>query len=326
MIMGVCWKNLPKTKISEYNHHGPHESQYLFGVFGIVDVFVSTCENPEPNMADNQELRIIRIGTLNIGAAAKERAKRILREWIMPLNLDVYVLTETSEGAGSQFLFAEFTAAGWSVRKRPLREGDRGVFIASRIMTSEFSQYPNSEYSNGRAVVVELETTPSVQLVGMYVPNRGNDFTKTQRKKDFMDTWMQFFQDRQVSHHHRIVLGDLNIVPKSQSPKFLPQDSFEYLWYDRLCGQVGLYDAALANRRSQHESTWVAHTGEGYTYDHILPSNNLKNRVIDFVYDHSTRAMGSITDHSALILTVQLDAVTRLKTHPLGVPSQGTLF
>src|SRR6185369_2955683 len=138
--------------------------------------------------------------------------------------------------------------------------------------------------------------------------------------------WLKYLSDESASNQQRILLGDLNVVPPSQHPLFLPQQQFEYDWYENLNIRGGIYDAATMHRALGHESTWVAHTGEGYTYDHILLQKGLAPRVVQFEYDHSTRSTGGITDHSALILALDLDSVSILHRRPLTVPTQAELF
>ena len=70
----------------------------------------------------------------------------------------------------------------------------------------------------------------------------------------------------------------------------------------------------------------MANTGEGYTYDHILPSRDLQTRVVAFAYDHSTRARSGITDHSALILQLRLDRIVRLHTRAGSADSEGLVL
>jgi exodeoxyribonuclease-3 len=248
-----------------------------------------------------------------------------LDEWISPSSFDVYVLTETSEGSGTQLITSEFKTAGWTIFQRPTIAKDRGVTIASRLGATESTHYSPSDPAPGRSIVIDLHTSPRVQLVGMYVPNRGNDPTKTERKRTFLEDWLRFLSD-DSSSTQRILLGDLNVVPPAQRPQFLPQQQFEYDWYANLNSRGGFYDAAVMHSASGHESTWVAHTGEGYTYDHILLQKALSPRVVKFEYDHSTRSPGGITDHSALILSLDVDTASIVHRRPLAVPTQAELF
>lgn len=268
----------------------------------------------------------IRISTLNIAAASKERARRILDEWISPSSFDVYVLTETSEGSGTQLITSEFRTAGWNIFQRPTIAKDRGVTIASRLGATELNSHYSDDSTPGRSIVIDLHTTPRIRLVGMYVPNRGNDPTKIERKRVFLQDWLRFLSDDSVSSHDCILLGDLNVVPPKQHPQFLPQQQFEYDWYKGLSTRAGLCDVAVVRGALQHENTWVAHTGEGYTYDHVLVQRRLLPRVTKFEYDHSTRSAGGITDHSALVLSLDVDSVDFIHRRPLAVPTQTELF
>jgi exodeoxyribonuclease-3 len=267
----------------------------------------------------------VSIATLNIAAASKERARRILDEWVIPSDFDVYIFTETSDGEGTKLILSEFSDAGWSVL-RPLTEpNDRGVAVATRVCAKHIDEYPADDPARGRAVLIEMDTVPRIELLGMYVPNRGNDPAKLQRKRSYLGCWLKYLSHNSPSRQ-RIVLGDLNVVPATQHPQFLPQQQFEYDWYSRLTGICNLYDAAVKHNRVGHESTWVANTGEGYTYDHILLHNNLQRRVISFGYDHSTRSRGGITDHSAVSVVIDLDSVALMDTYKVGTPKQAGLF
>jgi exonuclease III len=267
----------------------------------------------------------IKIATLNIASASKEKARRLLDGWLIPSSYDVCVLSETSEGQGTDDIISVFQAAGWQVFQRNTSAKDRGVAIVTRIKSTESTNYPSSDPAPGRSIVIELHTIPRIQIVGMYVPNRGNDLAKLDRKKKFLDCWLQYIVDNSLTPGQRILIGDLNVVPTGQRPMFLPQYQFEYDWYEKLTHAAGLYDAALKHG-GRHESTWVAHSGEGYTYDHIMPGKNLLKHVVNFSYDHSTRKTSGLTDHSALILTVTVDDVQYLHQDRLREQKQSELF
>lgn len=270
----------------------------------------------------------VTIATLNIAAASIERAQKILDKWVIPSTFDVFVFTESSDGAGTDLIVSEFKSANWSVFRRTTAAKDRGVIIASRIQANEQPDYFRvNDPAPGRSIVINLLSKPVIQIIGMYVPNRGNDSTKNARKFTFLEFWRRHLQNPSLSDDvHRIVLGDLNVVPPSQQPVFLPQFPLEDDWYRNLIGGCDLYDAAVSHNAAQHEPTWMAHTGEGYTYDHILPQNTLFKRVSGFEYDHSTRKNDAVTDHSALIISFNLDEVTYIHRGSLIVQKQGALF
>ncbi len=268
----------------------------------------------------------IRIATLNIGAAAKERVKRIFSDWVVPRSFDIYVFTEISDGEGTKWLRGEFERSNWLVFQRPCLANDRGVLIATRITGTEIQDYPERDPAPGRAVAIRLGTSPEIELLGVYVPNRGNDPQKTTRKRAFLEWWMQYLQERTKASRECILIGDMNIVPPSQHPKFLPQKPFEDEWYRMLTWRARMVDAALLNNGPGHESTWTAFTGEGYTYDHIFMTKSLTSREVKFSYDHTPRGEQRITDHSAVAVTLRVEMARFMKTVEPGTPAQGTLF
>jgi exodeoxyribonuclease III len=265
------------------------------------------------------------ISTLNIGAASLDRARRLVAEWLTTPSHDVHVLTEVSDGPGTAYVATQFSMAGWQVFKPKLREGGRGVLVASRVRAVESLRYPPNEPSPGRCVLVELRSTPTIEIVGMYVPNRGKEPSKLDRKREFMEQWLDHLTSDSAASH-RVLIGDLNVVPPTQRPVFLPQLPFEDAWYNGLVADLRLEDVAQRCNGGEHESTWVSHSGEGYTYDHVLSALSLRDRVISCRYDHSPRDRGGVTDHSALILTLGVDAVQRIHHQPLVVQTQTALF
>jgi exodeoxyribonuclease-3 len=267
----------------------------------------------------------VRLVTLNVGAASKDRARRIVDEWIKPANYDVFVFTETSDGEGTALIISELADVGWSISRSPTLPNDRGVTVASRIRTQRSDEHLGSDPVPGRGLILQLDTNPRLELVAMYVPNRGNDAAKTERKRAYLNFWLKRLQQRGLPTY-QVLMGDLNVVPPEQHPQFLPQQQFEYKWYAALSEMCQLYDAAVHHNSSGHESTWVASSNEGYTYDHIFVDTRLKQSVKGFQYDHSTRRRGGVTDHSALALEIVVDSCVYLDTYEVGTPRQGGLF
>lgn len=271
-------------------------------------------------------MAFVNIVTLNIGAASKERAQRILDEWVKSSEFDIYVFTEVSDGDGTNLILAAFHDVNWTVVRVPCATNDRGVAIASRVGIKTDAVYPANDPGKGRAAIAVLDTTPQVELIGMYVPNRGNDPTKMDRKKAYLDCWLKQLSAKHNRQPCRILIGDLNIVPPAQHPNLLPQLPFEYSWYRDVIEKCGLYDAPVRHNANAHEDTWVAASGEGYTYDHVFIDLRLAGRVRGFRYDHNTRRRGGITDHSAVAVRLEMDSVSELDTYAVGTPRQSALF
>lgn len=69
---------------------------------------------------------MLSILAVNIGAASRERAVAMLR-WLASRAEDVFVLTETSAGAGTPYLLDRFRGSGYAVVHTPDGNGDRGT-------------------------------------------------------------------------------------------------------------------------------------------------------------------------------------------------------
>jgi len=79
---------------------------------------------------------MLAILTINIGAAARERAGELLG-WLARRPEDVFILTETSTGSGTAHLLDRFRQAGYAVLHIPNGNGDRGTALVSRIRLAE---------------------------------------------------------------------------------------------------------------------------------------------------------------------------------------------
>lgn len=253
------------------------------------------------------------IATLNIASASSARAKAIM-EWLPSVHADVWVLTETSVGPGTSELLTWFHRRGWSCTASRVSTHERGVAICSRSPTSILTLRPPDDPLPGRALSLRIPTNlEPITLLGMYLPTRGNDVSKLERKSSYMASWLRFLTRIDLSRV--IVLGDLNIVPAGQSPRAFPQFPFEYAWLEAL-ENAGLH-GLTPGLEGRHESTWSSPGGEGYTFDHILVGELLMSRLESFAYRHESRVFG-ISDHSAVL--ARFDFETMFSAPDLGSP------
>src|SRR4029079_19127037 len=204
------------------------------------------------------------------------------------------------------------TTAGWSVFRERLPERERGVLIAARIAAVRIDG-PVDDPAPGRTVFIELSSEPRVIVAGMYVPSRNATVRQIQRTQAFLAFWSRSLT-AMVSHPHRVLAGDLNVVPPDQHPIIFPQLDFEDRWFASLEHAADLVDPVRL-RGLRHEFTWRARpSDEGYTYDYVLASRALIPRVANTSYDHTVRMTRGLSDHSAVALSLRLDNV------PLGAP------
>lgn len=247
----------------------------------------------------------MKIVSLNIASASERRAEAIIT-WLKGSQADLVVMSETSNGPGTRRIARAFLELGWYGQLGETTGNERGAAIYGR-WPMQTTDRPQADPLPARAMTV---TVDGFDLYGFYIPNRGNDATKLRRKTEFLDAWGKWLVDK-GRERPSLVIGDLNIVPASQHPAMLPQMKFEYDWIQRL---RSVYSDLAESRLGAHEFTWVAHTGEGYTYDHAFASRGLAPRVVAFEYDHSSRSKEA-SDHSAL--TVDIHSTIRSQCRPI---------
>lgn len=236
----------------------------------------------------------MKIVALNVASASERRAEAII-EWLRMSEADLVVFSETSDGPGTKRIANSFADLGWYGELGESRGRERGAAIYARLPVEAIAR-PARDPLPARAIAVSVD---GFDVYGFYIPNRGRDPEKLERKASFLDAWGDWLESR-GREYGSLVIGDLNVVPSTQRPIMLPQMKFEYDWLERL--QRTYADLALRHL-GVHEHTWIAHTGEGYTYDHALASQSLLPRIAGFHYDHSSRTSAA-SDHSALTVVV----------------------
>jgi exodeoxyribonuclease III len=255
---------------------------------------------------------VLSLLTINIGAAALTRAEAIL-EWLATRTEDVFILTETSSGAGTAHLTAQFAAAGYAVRHTPDSNGDRGVAIVSRVPILESTVTPMDVSLPCRAALMHLATEPRTAILGVYVPSRDRSLDKTQRKDSFIRSLLAAVERLPADvRDHLIVGGDYNVIGRSHYPRhsgFLP---FEYGLLDTFT-TMGLMDAYETWAPGDQQYSWVGRTGDGYRYDYFHFGRNLLPYLAGCTYLQETRET-RLTDHAAVTVAVSVEVSTRLDT------------
>lgn len=96
-------------------------------------------------------------------------------------------MTETSAGPGTSYLLDQFRHAGFEVVKTPDAGGERGSALISRIPVSDDLARDMAGVSIPcRVSAAMLKSSPSIAVVGVYVPSRDRSVEKTERKQRFI--------------------------------------------------------------------------------------------------------------------------------------------
>lgn len=267
---------------------------------------------------------MLSILTVNLGAAARERAGLVLR-WLAARPEDVFLLTETSGGSGTAWLLERFRQAGYVVVHTPDPNGDRGAALISRVRVAGRLAGLSDVTIPGRVAAAVFDTKPAVAVLGVYVPSRDRSADKTEKKQGFITSLLSAIDGMpEEMRDHLVVGGDYNVIARSHKPLhpgFLP---FEFGLLEQFEAH-GLVDAFAQCSPGEQAYSWIGRTGDGYRYDYFHVGRELGERVQACEYLHETRDQ-RLTDHAAVTLTLGLDKVRRVETRDVLEEDQTALF
>jgi exodeoxyribonuclease III len=251
--------------------------------------------------------------TVNIGAAARERAEALLG-WLSNRSEDLFLLTETSPGPGTEYLLSQFRNAGYAVAHTLGDNGDRGTALVSRVaLHAEPFQHFADVSLPGRVAGAVLDTEPRTAVLGVYVPSRDRSLDKTEKKRAFITSLLAGIDALPAGLRDRLVIGgDYNVIARTHTPLhpgFLP---FEFELLERL-QRHGFVDAHQQCAPGEQPYSWIGRTGDGYRYDYFHVGRELAGTIKSCDYLHQTRER-RLTDHAAVTLTLSIEAGPQLMT------------
>jgi exodeoxyribonuclease-3 len=268
--------------------------------------------------------KTLSILTMNIGAASRERAEVMLR-WLAGRPEEVFVLTETSVGSGTAYLLDRFRQAGFAVLHAPDSSGDRGAVLVSRVRIAKRLSGLADVTIPGRVAGAVLDTTPSVAVLGVYVPSRDRSADKTEKKQTFVVSLLKALDELPDELRRQLVIGgDYNVIARTHRPLhpgFLP---FEFGMLEALQAH-GFVDAHERCSPGEQVYSWIGRTGDGYRYDYFHVGPELAEHITGCAYLHETREQ-RLTDHAAVALRLDLNDVQRLTTTNPAEDETPTLF
>ena len=256
---------------------------------------------------------MLKILTLNIGNPSIERAKRQI-EWIESRDEDIFVLTETKNSVGCNYIEEYFKYYGSSLFSLNAQQkyyvhfpksttGDLGVMIISKLpIHARNSIFRDDDHFFSRFTSCDvIHEGIRYNLVGIYIPSRDRSENKIERKKKFCSAMAEYIKELNTADHV-IVCGDFNIVSRNHIPHYSSFFDWEYRFYDFFCSH-GFLDVYDFMHPSEPDYTWVGRTQSGYRYDYFFSSNDIRNRIKACNIFHETRQC-SLTDHSAVSIEI----------------------
>lgn len=253
--------------------------------------------------------KILSIFCWNIANPSVERAAK-QAEWLRKRNEDIFVLTEAKRSEGCLLLERYFHAYGFKVIFNKPEEKEFGVIIVSKLpmLPGNFFQSVKFLTTRVASAVVKFHDK-EIELITTYIPSRDASPKKIERKKTFIKTLTNAFENNNPSPY-TIFCGDFNILEPDHIPHYPFFENWEYEFYNNL-SKYQLRDAFRFLHPNIHEYSWVGHTGDGYRYDHCFVSENLLGFLKECYYYHEPRKLfdeneKKLSDHSALITTFDL--------------------
>lgn len=256
----------------------------------------------------NDTLKLL---TLNIQNPSIERAEKIV-DWIRNRREDVFILTETKNSKGCQYISKYFKSLIRDLFNEEVKyythfpkpvENNYGVMLISKYrLVLDWSPFleNNSFYGRFLNLQVIFENKP-LHLLGLYVPSRDQSEIKIERKKSFLTQVKAAIKNKRFKND--VICGDLNIVSKTHIPYYNFFQNWEYDFYDGLLNNdyLDVYDYFNKNIK---EYSWVGRTNNGYRYDYFFVRKEFLKYCKNCYFDHTTRLTG-LTDHSAIILELK---------------------
>ena len=158
-----------------------------------------------------------------------------------------------------------------------------------------------------RAVGIVLDTSPSLAVVGVYVPSRDRSPGKITRKREFIDSFLRGLESLPLeTRNHLVIAGDYNVISRRHDPPRKGYFSYEYAMHETL-DRLGFAGGHELGERGQHPYSWIGRTGDGYLYDYVHVGGALHSRLGGCDYVHDTREQ-RLSDHAAVAFSCCLDS------------------
>src|SRR5215475_13041792 len=195
--------------------HLPGQARLATGHCGLSrpDARGDSRRHPQrPRPLNRSEKHMLSLLTVNIGAASRERAGSLLT-WLAKRSEDVFLLTETSAGTGTDYLLGQFRTAGYAVVHTLDRNGGRGTALVSRVKlhAEPFEHFADASLP-GRLAGAVLDTEPRLAVLSVYVPSRDRTLDKTEKKQTFIASLLAGLDAMPDELRGRLIIGgDYNV-------------------------------------------------------------------------------------------------------------------
>lgn len=242
---------------------------------------------------------------LNIGNPSLERAVRQCG-WMQMNDYDIYVLTETRNSNGCNYISNYMESVGYQVIFPKPNGNNLGVMILSRIHLGEIDfLLDGKDELYGRFIRCRIMADfQHLDLIGIYVPSRDRSERKIARKERFCNITLSALKK---NNDNLILCGDYNVLGIRHVPHYSVYFRWEYMFLQEI-EDMELLDVFERLHPKIQEYSWKGRTGNGYRYDYIHISCRMIEQVRECRYVHETREAGKkITDHSGIMVEISTE-------------------
>lgn len=215
--------------------------------------------------------------SLNIRHGGGKRFEKI-KSYLSSQDFDVLLLQEFRDNKTGQFIKEYLHSIGYQFVYNKTEKSQNTVLTAAKVITKFNTPYQINDWS---CLITEINST---KIINVYFPQRSD-------KKIVFD----FLKSFVIGHKNTVIAGDFNTgnnVLDTEGTKFHCSDDF-----NELSNKI-LNDAYRLLYQTKRDYSWYSNKGNGFRVDHILVSDDLKDKVISIKYDQSTRK--DTTDHAAM--------------------------
>lgn len=234
-------------------------------------------------------------------------------DWLRDNPVDALCIQETKQ-EDSKFPYAELAAAGY----QSVHAGQKtynGVAILSRHEMADVERgILNFEDEQQRVISATIN---GIRVVCVYIVNgQAVDSDKYMYKMRWLDALTIWLADELKKYPNLVLLGDYNIAPEDRdchdpaawvgqilvSPR--EREAFQRLT------KLGLHDSFRLFEQAEKSFTWWDYRMMGFRrnfgmrIDHILVSDNLKEKCESCVIDKAPRKLERPSDHTPVVLTL----------------------
>ena len=234
-------------------------------------------------------------------------------DWLRDNPVDALCIQETKQ-EDSKFPYAELAAAGY----QSVHAGQKtynGVAILSRHEMADVERgIFNFEDEQQRVISATIN---GIRVVCVYIVNgQAVDSDKYTYKMRWLDALTIWLADELKKYPNLVLLGDYNIAPEDRdchdpaawvgqilvSPR--EREAFQRLT------KLGLHDSFRLFEQAEKCFTWWDYRMMGFRrnfgmrIDHILVSDNLKEKCESCVIDKAPRKLERPSDHTPVVLTL----------------------